>query len=230
MDLGNLVPGTLVERSNRFVARVRLAGQLAEAHVPNSGRLAELMIPGTAVLLRQDPGRPGRRTGWDLVLVDHGGGWTCIDTRLPPYLVVEAMRAGALREFPAASATTREVRLGGSRLDLRLAYDQVTCYMETKSVTLVQDGQALFPDAPTVRGTRHIFELARAVAAGHRGAVVFVVQRPDAVTFAPHAELDPCFAAALLEASDQGVEVVCYRCHTTAGSISIAGQLPVVLA
>lgn len=230
MDLGALVAGTLGERLQRFIARVQVAGTWVEAHVPNSGRLAELMLPGTPVLLRRHPGGARRRTGWDLVLVDHGGGWTCVDTRLPPYLVAEAIRAGALREFPAACVIAREVRLGESRVDLRLTYDETTCYVETKSVTLVQDGRALFPDAPTARGTRHVLELARAVEEGNRGVVVFVVQRPDAVTFAPHADLDPRFAAGLREARARGVEVLCYRCITTVSRLAIAGPVPVSLA
>lgn len=229
MNLGELVPGTLVERSQRFVARVEVAGTAVEAHVPNSGRLAELMLPGTAVLLRRDPGRARRRTGCDLVLVDHGGGWTCVDTRLPPHLVVEAIRRGVLREFPPTAVVEREVRLGGSRLDLRVAYDQMTGYVETKSVTLVQDGRAMFPDAPTARGTRHLAELARSVAPGIRGVVVFVVQRPDAVTFAPHEVMDPHFAAGLRTARGRGVEVLCYRCETTPSSIAIGKRLPVHL-
>ncbi|MEW6524004.1 MAG: DNA/RNA nuclease SfsA [Bacillota bacterium] len=226
MDLGSLVEGALLERLNRFLARVQVREEMVLAHVPNSGRLTELMLPGTAVLVRP-AARTGRRTGYDLVLVDHGGGWTCVDTRLPPGLLAEAIAAGRTQEFPANSAVRREVRLGKSRVDLRVSYGEVCCYVETKSVTLVEAGQALFPDAPTARGTRHLAELEKSVEAGHRAVVAFVVQRPDAVVFSPNVATDPEFSQGLLKAKERGVEVACYRCFTAPDQIRIEGALPI---
>jgi sugar fermentation stimulation protein A len=125
----------------------------------------------------------------------------------------------------------REVTHGASRLDLRLdAHPEAPpCWIEVKSITLVEDGVALFPDAPTTRGRRHLEELADIVGAGERAAAVFVVQRDDPECFSPHPSADPAFAAALREASEAGVEVVAYRCHVTLQGIEIAGSIRVAV-
>jgi sugar fermentation stimulation protein A len=102
-----------------------------------------------------------------------------------------------------------------------------TCYVEAKSVTLVEDGMALFPDAPTARGRKHVLSLARAVADGHRGVIVFVVQRPDAVKLLPNSSADPAFCDALNAASSAGVGVYAYRCQVSLTEIRISQSIPV---
>ena len=223
-----LIPATFVKRDNRFRVTVRMEGHLVWAHLPNSGRLRELLVPGRRVLLVAAQA-PGRLTAYDLLMVDLDGTLVSIDARLPGRLLYESLQAGRLEEFAGYAEVRREVTYGQSRLDLVLEGGPGggRCFIEAKSVTLVEDGVALFPDAPTQRGRRHLGELARARAEGHRAAVVFVVQRDDAISFSPHDEADPAFGRALREAAQAGVEVYAYKCRVSEGEITLNAPLPV---
>ena len=241
-----LIPATFVKRDNRFQVTVRVEGQLVWAHLPNSGRLRELLVPGQRVLLAAAQA-PGRLTSYDLLLVDLDRTLVSIDARLPSRLLYETLRqvypersrraqdealqAGLLEEFAGYAEVRREVTYGQSRLDLALdgGPDGGRCFIEAKSVTLVEDGVALFPDAPTQRGRRHLGELARARAEGHRAAVVFVVQRDDATRFSPHDKADPAFSQALREAAQAGVEVYAYKCRVSEKEITLNALLPVAV-
>ena len=136
---------------------------------------------------------------------------------------------GSLEPFRSYPCFQREVRLGRSRMDFRLEGSAGTCWVEAKSVTLVDPGVARFPDAPTARGVRHLRELSAAVRRGERAAVAFVVQRPDARRFAPHDRADPAFGAALREAAAAGVGVYAWACTVSQREITIADQLVVDL-
>jgi sugar fermentation stimulation protein A len=223
-----LIPATFIKRDNRFRVTVQVERHPVWAHLPNSGRLKELLVPGRRVLLRAAQA-PGRLTAYDLLMVDLDGTLVSIDARKPSPLLYEALRAGQLEEFAGYSEVRREVTYGQSRLDLLLegGPDDGRCFIEVKSVTLVEDGVALFPDAPTQRGRRHLGELARARAEGHRAAVAFVVQRDDATRFAPHDDADPAFGQALREAAQAGVEVHAYKCWVSEGEIVLNAPLPV---
>jgi sugar fermentation stimulation protein A len=225
----DLVEGRFLKRDNRFRVTVEVAGEAVWAHLPNSGRLGELLIAGRRALLARRPA-PGRKTDYDLVMVHDGGEWVSVDARLPNHLVAEAIEAGRLKPLSGYCALRREVVFGTSRFDLRLRHpDRRPCLVEVKSVTLIVDGLGCFPDAVTARGRRHVLELAGAIADGYRAAVVFVVQRQDAQGFRPHDESDPDFSAALREAAGQGVEVYAYACRVEPGRIEIDRPLPVHL-
>lgn len=224
----DLQPATFIRRLNRFLALVQVDGKDALAHVANSGRLRELFVEGRPVLLAPRAG-DARKTSWDLLLVRLPGGWVSADARLPPSLAVEALRRGRLLPFLGYPSVQREVPYGHSRLDLALKGSGPDCVIEVKSATLVNKGCALFPDAPTERGTRHMGTLARARRAGLRAAVLFVVQRQDAHAFAPHDAADPEFGRALRRAARAGVEVYAYRCRVTPRAVTIAEQVPVRL-
>lgn len=223
-----LIPATFVKRDNRFRVTVRMEGHLVWAHLPNSGRLGELLVPGRRVLLAAAQA-PGRLTSYDLLMVDLDGTLVSIDARMPSRLLCETLHAGRLEEFAGYAKVRREVTYGQSRLDLALegGPDGGRCFIEAKSVTLVEGGLALFPDAPTQRGRRHLGELARARAEGHRAAVVFVVQRDDASSFSPHDEADPAFGQALREAAQTGVEVYAYKCRVSEREVTLDAPLPV---
>ncbi|MFN3763136.1 MAG: DNA/RNA nuclease SfsA [Anaerolineae bacterium] len=172
---------------------------------------------------------PRRRTPLDLLLVGYVGVLVSVDARLPGPLFAEAVVEGRLTEFSGFTRLEREVRCGESRLDFRLDGPGGPLWVETKSVTLVEDGVALFPDAPTLRGQRHLYQLAAQVGRGERAAVVFVVQRPDAEAFVPHTRADPAFAAALAEAARVGVRVHAFRCTVRPDEIRITDSIPVSL-
>jgi len=228
MQLPPTVPGRFLQRQNRFRVLVEVDGHPVPAHLPNSGRLTELLTPGRPCHLVPHP-EPHRRTPLDLLLVEYAGVLVSVDARLPGRLFAEAVGEGRLSPFSGFTRLEREVRCGGSRLDFRLDGPNGSLWVETKSVTLVEGGVALFPDAPTLRGQRHLRQLTVQAAQGERAAVVFVVQRPDAEVFIPHARADPAFAAALVEAARAGVEVYAFRCDVSLTQIRIAAPIPVSL-
>ena len=224
-----MVPGRFVRRDNRFRVAVEAEGRAVAAHLPNSGRLTELLTPGRLCWLAEFPDVPQRKTRFDLKLVQYGGVLVSVDARLPNPLVAEAVEAGQLAPFRDYDQISREVRRGGSRLDFCLSRPASTCWIEVKSVTLVEDGTACFPDAPTLRGARHLRELTAAVKEGDQAAAVFVIQRPDARRFTPHTQADPAFAAALREAASAGVNLYAWTCEVGTQAIAIATQVPVDL-
>lgn len=226
---GNLVPGLFLARDNRFRVTVEVGSQQVWAHLPNSGRLAELLVPGCRILLVERP-EAGRKTGYDLSLVEFQGRWVSVDARLPNDLVEEAIRSGLVAPLTGYANLRREVTRGTSRFDLLLeAPGRAPCLVEVKSITLVVDGLGCFPDAVTQRGRRHVEELAEAVDAGYRAAVVFCVQRDDAQGVRPHDESDPEFSRALRAAAHRGVEVYAYACCVEPGRVQISHRLPVRL-
>ncbi len=230
MIAGMLVEGRYLTRDNRFRVTVDVGGREVWAHLPNSGRLGELLVPGRRAILVERLAA-GRKTGYDLSLVEHRGRWVSVDARLPNDLVEEALVAGRLEPLSGYSAVRREVTHGRSRFDFMLeAAERPSCLLEVKSITLVVDGLGCFPDAITQRGRRHVTELAEAVATGYRAAVLFCVQRDDAQGVRPHDESDPDFAQALRDAAKQGVEVYAYACRVVPGMVEIAQCLPVHLA
>jgi sugar fermentation stimulation protein A len=224
-----LIPAAYVRRDNRFLTYVRLDGHLVAAHLPNPGRLRELLIPGRRVLLRPAPSGRDRRTDYDLLLLEHEGGWVSLDSRLPNQVVAGMLEARWLSGFEGYESVRREVRLGESVIDFCLEGPRGRCWVEVKSVTLVEDGVAAFPDAVTLRGQRHVRELARAVEEGERAVVLFLVQREDARRFAPHDATDPDFGAALRSAAALGVEVRAVRCRVTPEDLRPLDELPVHL-
>lgn len=226
-----IIPGPaqwarFIEKPNRFVAAVETEGGTVLAHVPTSSRMRELLLPGAEVLLVGRP-RPSGATQHDLVMVRAASGLVSVDSRVPNRLLGVVLREGGLVEFAGWELVRQEATLGESRLDFLLSDGAHRCWIEAKSVTLVVDGAALFPDAPTARGARHLGELARAREAGDRAAAVFIVQRGDANRFAPNRALDPEFTLALEDAARRGVEIYAYRCRVEPGSIGIERRIPV---
>ena len=223
----DLRSAAFVRRLNRFAALMTLDGAEVLAHVANSGRLSELLMPQNPMLLAPAPSNTARKTAYDLALVEVDGVLVSADARLPNAIVAEAIRKGRIPELSGYDKITREVWFEDSRLDLLLSGPGPRCYVEVKSVTLVEERTALFPDAPTERGRRHLATLRHAREQGHRAAVMFVVQRPDASAFEPNVKADPKFAEALDGAIAAGVEVFAYRCAVSRTSIEISDRLPV---
>jgi sugar fermentation stimulation protein A len=228
MDLPQTVEGRFVQRDNRFRITAQVEGREVAAHLPNSGRLGELLVPGRPCYL-VPRSAAHRRTDYDVLLVAYAGVLVSVDARLPNRLFAEAVAAGRLPPFSGVTGVEPEVTAGESRLDFHLVDAVGGRWVETKSVTLVEEGVARFPDAPTRRGQRHVRELQRLVEQGARAAVVFVIQRPDADSFSPHAQADPDFAQALGDARDTGVEIHAFCCSVTRRAIDITAPVPVVL-
>lgn len=223
-----LLRAKFLSRPNRFAAWAELDGQAVYCYMPNPGRMHELLHPGAEMWLRHSPA-DGRHTSHEVVLVRHPQSLVCLDTRLPPCLFLEALEAGLLPELGVCLEVRREVTFGRSRLDLALACDTGHWLIETKSCTLTIDGVARFPDAPTLRGARHMEELIEAGRQGQTPVVAFVIQRPDATVFAPKADTDPVFADALRRAAGEGVQVFALTCKVTRRAVSPVKRIEVDL-
>jgi len=215
-----LIEGQILERLNRFAVRVLVRGQEAVAHLPNSGRLKELLQPGTPAYLAPRTG-PGRKTAYDLILVRLERTLASADARLPNALVAEALRDGRLPQFRGYPHIHPEARYGDSRCDFLLEGPAGRLLLETKSVTWVEGGFALFPDAPTERGRRHLQALREARRQGLAAALIFVIQREDARAFRPCYRCDPIFGQALREAAAEGVAIYAYRCRLSLTEIAM---------
>ena len=229
-----LTAGILERRYKRFLADVRLpGGETLTAHCPNTGSLMGCAEPGSPVWLSHSS-KPGRKYAytWELVEVD-GGATVGINTGRSNELVREALESGLIKELSSYADIRREVRFGreSSRVDMLLENDGQSppCYLEVKNVTAAVDrGIALFPDAVSVRGTRHLRELIRVVKAGDRAALCFCVQRADVDEVRPADEIDPDYGRALREALAAGVEVIACRAQVSPREIRLDKRLPVV--
>jgi len=228
---GPLVEATFVERPNRFLLQVRLedTGEVVQAHMADPGRLKELLLPGKRVWLRA-AANPERKTRWTAVLVENpgGGGLVSVDTTLPNRLIREALAHRAIPELAEWELVRAEVPIGRSRFDFLCSHqDGRQLALEVKSVTLVEEGVGLFPDAVTERGARHVRELTElATRPGWAAAVLFVLQRPDAREIRAARRIDPRFADALEKAKKGGVQILGRRCRVFLDRVELGGSVP----
>lgn len=227
MKFGDLVPATFIKRGNRFTAGVLLeSGGASTAFVPTTGRLTGALRPGCRVWL-EPADNPKRKTAYTLAVSELADGSLCsVNAYMANWLFAEALAAGSLEAFPYP-IVENEVTVGRSRLDFRLSDENKFCWVEVKSVTYAEEGVGLFPDAPTARGRKHLGELAKLAAEGHRASVVFIAQREDARRFAPFERIDPDFAAELRRVAGEGVEVHAFRCAVSIEEVVIAEEIPV---
>jgi sugar fermentation stimulation protein A len=225
-----LVRGTLVRRYKRFLADVMLEdGREVTAHCANPGAMLGLNAPGTIVWLEASSD-PRRKLGFAWRLVELGDGhFAGIDTGLPNRLVAEALAAGTIPALAGYGSVRPEVRYGSaSRVDFLLSGGGLPdAYLEVKNVHLRREGDwAEFPDSVTVRGARHLRELAGVAAAGHRAVLLYVVQRTDCTRLRLAADLDPGYAAAAAEARAAGVEALAHGTRIDPGGVRLDRALP----
>ena len=222
-----LIPARFLERHQRFLALVELAGgRRVWVHVPNSGALTGCAPVGGDILLTEDR-RPGRKTDYTWRFTRVPGGWTCIDTLAPNRLVAEALAAGGLPGLPRPLRVRAEVSVPqGSRLDFVQDTEAGLLFLEVKSITWVEDGVALFPDGVTSRGRRHLEHLTALVRQGHQAWNVFVVQRQDARLMRPAVQVDPAYARELAAAHARGVGILVLQEKIDPPEITLASTLP----
>jgi sugar fermentation stimulation protein A len=186
-------------------------------------------LPGNPVLLSFN-GSPHRKLHYTWELVQVNGLWVGINTGLPNKLTHEAIDNGIIRELAGYETIRPEVKYGeNSRIDLLLSGPPGLCYVEVKNVTLVKGDMALFPDAVTLRGQKHLHELMRMVQDGHRGVILFVVQRGDVCCLSPADAIDPEYGRLLRLAVNSGVEALAYQAEVHPREIVLARPLPVLL-
>ena len=229
MEYHNVRPAVFLERPNRFIARCLTDGGEVTAHVKNTGRCKELLVPGAPVWLCYS-GNAARKTPCDLIVVDKQGVLFNIDSQAPNRVAEEALLSGALclPGLKGPYTVLRERSFGASRIDLLVQAGEKQCFVEVKGVTQEQDGTALFPDAPTERGFKHLGELARAVKAGYGAAVLFVLQFAGARQFTPNREIHPAFADALRAAQAAGVQVLAAECAVAPDSLRLSKPVKTV--
>lgn len=218
-DPPSQVWGEYLSRPNRFSLWVTLDGTRELVHLPNPGRLLEVLAPGRRILLRPAT-NPGRKTRFTAVGADLDGMLVSLDSTLPNRFFPQALAQGLVPPLVGWRVFKREPRLGAGRADFLLKRGRQTALVEVKSITWVKDGVALFPDAPTARGKRHLEELTQVVGEGFSAWLVFVVQRPDAHAFGP-SPLDPSFLSAFKEALERGVRSCALVCSFNGFSLHL---------
>ena len=219
MKYGKIVEGKFIDRPNRFIAHVEIAGKAETVHVKNTGRCRELLLPGAAVRLEQSD-NPARKTLYDLVAVYKDRiGWINIDSQAPNKVVKEWLEA---QDYDVVRP---EYTYGNSRIDFYLEKGEHKILMEVKGCTLEINGIGYFPDAPTERGVKHLRELAAARQEGYECVVAFVIQMEGVTEVRPYVEMQPEFGTALAEAEAAGVKVLFLPCRVGRDWLKIDGKL-----
>jgi len=220
--------GRLMKRENRFIAKVEVKGSEERVHVPNTGRLPQILFEGVKVQLRKSD-NPNRKTKYSLIAAEVDGAWINMDSQLPNRLTFSSIEEGIVKEFLEIDSLKREVRFGDSRFDLYYEKGDTKGFIEVKGVTFAEDGVAMFPDAPTTRGTKHIYEMIKAVEAGYEGTIFFLIMREDCDSFSPYYDMDQEFSKALVEADEAGVQLLAYRTKYDGTTPHVYERVPVLL-
>lgn len=231
--INRTIKGSFIKRLNRFEGLVEIAGREELVHIPNTGRCRELLALGASVLLEIRESKT-RKTAYELIMVYKGDRLISIDSQAPNRVVEEAVKGGLIDAIGDYDYVKREVFYQKSRFDLFLKKTEQSgkedsCYIEVKGVTLEVDGTAMFPDAPTERGARHVRELADAHKEGYRAVIVFLVQMDNVKQFIPNKLMDQQFAEALGDAHDIGVEVLSYNCRVKENELVLNERVAVLL-
>ena len=230
MTYPNIRPGIFIARPNRFIAHVEVEGAVEVCHVKNTGRCRELLVPGARVWLVESD-NPARKTRFDLVAVEKArpGGKLLVnmDSQAPNHIFREWAQEGNFR--PGLTLLRGETTFGNSRFDFYWEDSEKRGFVEIKGVTLEHDGVVRFPDAPTIRGVKHLEELMQARAAGYEAAVCFVVQMEGMEHLEPNDATHPEFGAALRRCAETGVEIFALECETAPGYVKAVREIPVKL-
>lgn len=224
-----LIHGKLLRRYKRFLADVLLDdGTEVTAHCTNSGSMMSCLEEGAEVFLSaaNDPKRRTRYT-WEIIKINDN--WVGINTSVPNKLAFAALSGGLIPGLENATAVKREVVFGDSRFDLFAQCGNEKCFIEVKNVTLKQGEYALFPDAVTIRGQKHLKTLIEVKKSGMRAVMLYIVQRTDVEVFAPAREIDPVYAFLLKEAHIAGVEVIAMQAKVSPAGINLMKKLPIEL-
>ncbi|EOC99947.1 DNA/RNA nuclease SfsA [Caldisalinibacter kiritimatiensis] len=222
---GNILEGYFHRRVNRFIAEVYINNKLEKAHVPNTGRMKELLVEGAKVLVRKVE-KTERKTKFDLLMVYYNNILVNIDSKIPNILLYKGFQEKKLNYFKEYNEVKREVTYGNSRFDIGLIGKE-NALIEAKCVTFVRNKIAMFPDAPTKRGVKHINELIKATKEGVKTAVFFIIQRDDAEVFMPNWEMDKEFSSCLRKAYNNGVKIVPLICKVTRKTICIDKEIDI---
>jgi len=215
MKFENIVHGVFLSRPNRFIAKVLIDGREEICHVKNTGRCGELFVKGADVIL-QKAADPSRKTAYDLIAVYKGAVLVNVDSQAPNKIFGEY-----LRKLPGVTVIRPETKYGDSRFDFYFEMGERKIFAEVKGVTLEKDGIAMFPDAPTERGVKHLNGLIKCIDEGYEAWAVFVIKMKDVSCFTPNRETHEEFAEALRKAEKAGVKVLAFDCLVTENTLQI---------
>jgi sugar fermentation stimulation protein A len=220
-----LISGRLIKRYKRFLADIQLDdGNIITAHCTNSGSMKSCIVENAPVFVSpiDDPNRKTKFT-WEMIKINDG--WVGINTSNPNKLAFESISQNLIPELAGYTSVQREVKFGDSRFDIFAQNDSETCFVEVKNVTYKEENYALFPDAVTTRGKKHLTTLMQAKEAGHRAVMLYIIQRDDVDIFAPAKKIDPEYAKTLKEALESGVEILPYLVKVTPTEINILRKI-----
>ncbi|MBE0649844.1 MAG: DNA/RNA nuclease SfsA [Bacteroidales bacterium] len=221
-----LVQGKLIKRYKRFLADVELEnGRIVTAHCTNSGSMKTCIEEGAPVYLTpvDDPKRRTKFT-WEMIFMNND--WIGINTSVPNLLAFEAIRDGKIEKLKGYTSVKREVTFGDSRFDIFAENSLEKCFVEVKNVTMKEGDFALFPDAVTIRGKKHLETLMQVKGKGMRAVMLYVIQRMDVKKFGPASEIDPEYAETLQKAYAAGVEIITVQAKVTPERIEIVKEMP----
>lgn len=221
-----LIHGRLIKRYKRFLADVKLdSGEIITAHCTNSGSMKSCLEDNAEVYLSpvDDPKRKTKFT-WEMIKIN--GDWVGINTGNPNKLAFEAVKNGVIEKLKGYTKVKREVKFDDSRFDVMATNEKETCFIEVKNVTLKEGNYALFPDAVTTRGKKHLETLIKVKKQGMRAVMLYIVQRMDVSVFAPAKEIDPDYSQTLKKAYEKGVEIIPVQARVTPEKIDLIKELP----
>lgn len=222
------VTARFLRRVNRFIADIELSdGQIVQAHLANTGRMQELLRPGVAALVRPAK-NPARKTAWDLLAVDYAGSWVCLAAAWANDFMREWLSKGRIAGFYDWKQIEWEKKIGNSRFDFAVTLQSGERWLlEVKSVNYVIDGHALFPDAPTTRGRRHVEELLALREQGWQVGIFFVTMGQPVIDVAFNAENDPEFARVMQRAIAEGADVRAFSAEILPPDVYFRGERPI---
>ena len=223
MQYKNSIQATFIERPNRFIAYCEVEGERVKVHVKNTGRCKELLVPGCTVYLEHDS-NPKRKTAYSLITVQKGERLINMDSQVPNKVFYEAIQEGLITLPDLQGAITYlkpEKTYKNSRFDAYIETQDDKAFVEVKGVTLEEEGVVRFPDAPSERAVKHIYELIEAMEEGFKTYLVFIIQMKDVKYFTPNRITHEAFAQAVEEAAKKGVHILAYDCYVTKQSIQI---------
>ena len=233
--MSDLVKAIFRNRANRFIVEAELDGEIVRAHLPNTGRCKELLVDGATVYLKPSD-NPNRKTKYSLYMVENNGALVAMFSQQANKIVFDAIKSNKIKELSGYSILESEKTIGNSRIDIYLANEDSSnecssdsdsikiideTYVEVKSVTLIKDGVAQFPDAPTERGRKHLEELISLKKEGIRAVVFFLIEHPNGNSFRPNWENDPKFSQTLKKAYSEGVEILVYKTENSLDKIEL---------
>lgn len=225
----NILKVEFVRRPNRFQGYVIINGREELVHVPNTGRCKEILIPGCTVILREE-NSPTRKTRYDLIAAYKGDKIINIDSHIPNKVVEEALRLKNIPDLKKYDIINREKAFGNSRFDFKLSNNNgEEYYLEVKGVTLEDNKKAMFPDAPTERGRKHLLELVEVKNSGKGAGVLFLMQMNNIESFSPNDKMDKEFGEALRYAKLKGVDIFAYECEVEDDFITLSKEVNIIL-